>query len=282
MIRKILIICPWVLVFPSYFLVLVNAQIADTMKVLNCSAMPGDTSVAISISLHNTFPVAGISFRIAYNNNLLRAIRVETAGTRVNGKYNSFVTQTGPGWLYWCGINYYDPMYNSIPLGVGLVAKVLFSIHQNAPIGAIDTIRLVNDNDLYYYNALSDTFGTLIFPILINGKFVVGTTKVNDSDGLDGPKVPQFFTLYQNYPNPFNLETMIKFALPTNLYTRLNIYNLTGQLVNTLVDDQLEAGYHLVHWDSKDNSGKLVASGLYFYEIVAENFLAVKKMVVSK
>jgi serine protease AprX len=84
--------------------------------------------------------------------------------------------------------------------------------------------------------------------------------------------VPTGFALYQNYPNPFNPATAIrfnvqdsKFKVPT--HTTLKIYNILGQKVRTLVDEPKTAGKHEVIWDGKDDEGKDVASGIYFYQL---------------
>ena len=71
----------------------------------------------------------------------------------------------------------------------------------------------------------------------------VGVEKVAD-------EIPQSFTLYQNYPNPFNPTTTIKFALPVDSKVKINVYNSLGQLVETLVDKEMESGYHEVNFDA--------------------------------
>jgi len=94
--------------------------------------------------------------------------------------------------------------------------------------------------------------------------------------------LPQEFSLSQNYPNPFNPTTVIKYALPENQYVSLNVYNLLGQVVTTLVDGQKDAGYYQVLWNGKNCSGQEVASGVYFYRIKAGSFVKVKKLVLLR
>jgi len=91
--------------------------------------------------------------------------------------------------------------------------------------------------------------------------------------------IPKQFDLSQNYPNPFNPETVIEYQLPKEASVRLQVYNLLGQHIRTLVDEQKEAGYHQVKWDGKDASGKQVTSGMYIYAIEAGDFRMTKKMV---
>lgn len=94
--------------------------------------------------------------------------------------------------------------------------------------------------------------------------------------------VPIAFALSQNYPNPFNPKTQISFALPVASKVTLKIYNITGQLVNTLVDAELPAGHHTVTWSGTNSSGSEVGTGIYFYRLKTENFTSVKKMVLMK
>jgi len=86
---------------------------------------------------------------------------------------------------------------------------------------------------------------------------------------------PKAFELSQNYPNPFNASTMIRFAVPTACNWTMNIYNVAGQVVETM-NGSAEAGYVSVNWNAD------VASGIYFYKLQAGDFTATKKMVLMK
>lgn len=99
---------------------------------------------------------------------------------------------------------------------------------------------------------------------------------------VDEDQVPYSFELFQNYPNPFNPTTNIRFNLSKSGHVRLVIYNILGRRVTTLVDEDLPAGHKLVTWDGKDDLGKEVASGVYFYRIKAGDFVQSKKMVLMK
>jgi len=95
-------------------------------------------------------------------------------------------------------------------------------------------------------------------------------------------EVPTKYALDQNYPNPFNPNTLISYAIPKQSYVKLDIYNILGQRVITLVDDEKPAGYYSVTWNSKNSEGREVASGLYFYRISARDFTEIKKMTLIK
>ena len=99
---------------------------------------------------------------------------------------------------------------------------------------------------------------------------------------INNTLLPDVFELRQNYPNPFNPTTVIAFTLPEAVHVELEIFNVLGQRVTTLVDDRMEAGYHNIKWNSTDSHGNEIATGVYFYRIKAGNFVKSKKMVLLK
>jgi len=94
--------------------------------------------------------------------------------------------------------------------------------------------------------------------------------------------IPTTYALSQNYPNPFNAATAVNYALPENTDVVLEIYNLLGQKVVTLVDENQEAGYYSIIWDGMDDDGVPVPTGVYLYKLRAGNFVETKKMVLLK
>jgi len=88
--------------------------------------------------------------------------------------------------------------------------------------------------------------------------------------------------LIGNYPNPFNPVTSIKFNLVQNENVSLEIYNVLGQKVKTLVNEKLSAGKHSIVWEGNDNNGNKVASGIYFYKLTGERYTSTKKMLLLK
>jgi len=99
---------------------------------------------------------------------------------------------------------------------------------------------------------------------------------------VNTPSIPTVFSLSQNYPNPFNPKTLIRFTLPKDSWVNMEVYNILGQRVKTLVNEKLTAGVKEVEWDSKGDNGLEVASGIYFYRIKADDFSDIKKMVMLK
>ena len=85
------------------------------------------------------------------------------------------------------------------------------------------------------------------------------------------------FKLNQNYPNPFNQSTTIRYEVPNKSHIILTIYNINGQLVDKLVNQKQEPGFYSVDWNARN-----VSTGVYFYQIKADGFSAVKKCILMK
>lgn len=94
--------------------------------------------------------------------------------------------------------------------------------------------------------------------------------------------LPEKFNLYQNYPNPFNSRTTIMFDIAEAGNAELVIYNILGQKINTLIDQQLQPGTHHYIWDGKNASGSTVSSGIYFYRLTSSDKTSIKKLLLLK
>ena len=104
-------------------------------------------------------------------------------------------------------------------------------------------------------------------------------------DGVDNENVeiiPQMNVLNQNYPNPFNPETSISFDIKEAGKVSLDIYNVKGQKVKTLLNDHREAGTHNIVWNGTDDNNRSVSSGIYFYKMKNGKFSSTKKMILMK
>lgn len=96
------------------------------------------------------------------------------------------------------------------------------------------------------------------------------------------PKLPTEFFISQNTPNPFNATTAIQYGLPVDAEVRIEVTNLLGNKVATLIDDWQSAGFKRIVWDGRDNTGKDLPSGVYFYQIKANDFLDKKRAILMK
>ena len=102
-------------------------------------------------------------------------------------------------------------------------------------------------------------------------------------------ELPTSFALEQNYPNPFNPITTIHFTLPDarrntqdTRHTTLKIFNLLGQEVTVLLDEEKEPGYYTVTWDGRNEDGNNVPSGVYFYRLEAGSFVQTRRMLLLR
>ncbi|MGH7595927.1 MAG: DUF7619 domain-containing protein [bacterium] len=136
-----------------------------------------------------------------------------------------------------------------------------------------------------FYSIARDSVGNLEAPKDTADAVVTIITGVKESPA----EIPKEYALSQSYPNPFNPTTVIEYALPVASTVTLKIYDISGREVKTLVDKIQEAGYKTVEWDSRNNAGIRVASGVYFYRIEVtkvgsqdKSFVQVRRMLLLK
>ena len=144
-------------------------------------------------------------------------------------------------------------------------------------------------SEVTFFLGLANLPGTSMDPELLNvvcgypdedSPVVVETNALSLDENLT---IPTQFALHQNYPNPFNPSTQISFDIPDGSeLVRLNVYNILGKKVSTLLDNVVNPGKHKVEWNAKDNEGNPVASGIYFYELSSSSFTARKKMLLIR
>lgn len=105
---------------------------------------------------------------------------------------------------------------------------------------------------------------------------------LSSADDNDKNLSPEKITLYQNYPNPFNPETSINFNLPEDDYITLKIYDISGKLIHTLVEDYKLSGHYSIKWNGENENGEVVSSGLYLYQITSSKYSITKGMLILK
>jgi hypothetical protein len=93
---------------------------------------------------------------------------------------------------------------------------------------------------------------------------------------------PEGYALSQNYPNPFNPETEIRFELPEATHVVVKIFDTVGDEIRTLADADFSPGVHRLHWNAKNQWGKSVPSGVYFYRLSTPRFSETKSMILAK
>ena len=98
----------------------------------------------------------------------------------------------------------------------------------------------------------------------------------------DVRNIPIHYALHNAYPNPFNPLTTINYDLPKSSFVRIDIYDLMGREIKTLVNENMVAGYRSIYWNATNNLFQPVAAGLYIYTLRAGDFMKTKKMVYIK
>jgi hypothetical protein len=123
-----------------------------------------------------------------------------------------------------------------------------------------------------------------IDPILNDGFPYLRYQEERLTDETDFVIVRNRVSLNSNYPNPFNPETSISFTVGSEQHQQVDIeiFNIKGQKVRTLVSEVYEVGEHSVVWNGTDDNGRSVASGIYFYRMTAGDFTATRKMILMK
>ncbi len=94
--------------------------------------------------------------------------------------------------------------------------------------------------------------------------------------------VPRVFSLSQNYPNPFNPTTRMQIGVPEASHVTVKVYDILGQLVKTLVNDDRPEGFQTITWDGTSDAGRAVSSGVYFIRMEAQKFVQIQKVVMMK
>ncbi len=132
-----------------------------------------------------------------------------------------------------------------------------------------------NGSEKYYYRiVVEDDAGNVTATDAVPAKVTGIVSRVGS--------IPEQYVLEQNYPNPFNPSTRITFGLPEMGRVRLDIFDLMGRHIRTLVDADLTAGMYEIVWDGRDSRGQKVATGIYLYKLQAPDALLQKKMILSK
>ena len=126
-----------------------------------------------------------------------------------------------------------------------------------------------------YVVEVSDEEYTVISQV---GEFVLNNTLLSTNSEI----IPEVFALHQNYPNPFNPITQIRYDLPETKYVSINIYDVMGRKIKSLVNSIQDAGYRSIHWNAMSDLGQPVSGGMYIYTIQAGEFRQTNKMVLLK
>ncbi|HWO57107.1 MAG TPA: T9SS type A sorting domain-containing protein [bacterium] len=153
--------------------------------------------------------------------------------------------------------------------------RFVFPVNGNEGTFMVDSCCVTPANINQYVDRNTD----VVTPTFTPGIITLTGDAVKE---LETGIIPQDYELEQNYPNPFNAGTVIRFKLPTDGDVKIDVYNILGRKVRTLVNEFRVAGTHQTDWDGRSDDGTVVATGVYFYRIQAGDFTSTRKMVLMK
>jgi len=192
------------------------------------------------------------------------------------------------------GWSYYNNGF-SLPNGAEFINLRLRSESPQNGVGYswFDNVGLIEWTDWQEYNSISSVsypndYYWLQFKIsesVLSANVNYTETKFTDiitTRDKEQAYIPDEFVLYQNYPNPFNPSTTIQYELPVPTDVQLKIYDILGKEVKTILMEFQKPGKKMYQWDGRDNRGRVVSSGVYFYQLQTSKFLQTKKLLLLK
>ncbi len=234
----------------------VSLHILDNLPILSLAMQPNQSPV-------NVHPGGSFDYTVVVANN---------TGNSVN--YDGWLMLTLPDETV------YGPLANINTDINGNATQYYYptqAIPTYAPLGSYTYSAYVGDYPSTVYDEAS-------FPFEVIGGTIDGGADEWRVDGFSPDntvesttELPMKYSLAQNYPNPFNAHSVIEYALPVGSKVELSVYNLLGQKVITLVNGYQEAGYHSINWDASHYS-----SGIYFYKLIAGDYVSTKTMALIK
>jgi hypothetical protein len=145
---------------------------------------------------------------------------------------------------------------------------------------SIDLIfgQVLPGNSNYNFNGVLDDIR--IYNYAIPYSDIQSLYDINTSLPEENHNIPKENFLYQNYPNPFNGQSVIKFNLVKSGVVNLEVFNILGKRIRNLIHKEMLNGFHSVSWDGRNDLGKKVSSGVYFYRLKASGFSFSRKMLL--
>ncbi len=249
----------------------------DSIWVADAAADAGDR-FSVTVSGYNSYPLYHINLPLVYLSDNIDFDSMTLTGTRTENALVSNVMFDNDIKKLLVSIGFTDGTL--LPVGSGPLAVLHFTVR---PSGTTATAIIDTTGDYLsdYYFQLGQFYNYVkIYPAFTPGTVTIDLGTAVDEDMSAG--LPTEFSLEQNVPNPFNPTTSIAFTLPERSQVRLEVYNILGQRVRTLVNDVLPPGSHSVIFDGADGNGQPLATGVYLYVIKTEDFTQSRKMLLMK
>ena len=267
---------------------------ADTLFIMSDDPIEPKYSIPIYADVQNYFTTIDNEENLNYeefgswNYSVANAYGATSRYAILNSSplpYASFIATLEKTGLY--------EIFEIVPSTVNSTDKALYQIIVDNII--VDSIYIDQNNGSGFWVSLGEYFLTadveVTVKVMDTGESSVGVVlradavkfslieEVTGIESSSSESIPNKYHLHQNYPNPFNPETVIVYQIPKAEHVKIEVFNLLGERMKTLINLFLAAGNHSITWDGKNYNGSQVASGTYFYRIKAGNFIQTKKMI---
>jgi len=263
---------------PGYITVLEPPPSYDSVWVDKIVGAPGQT-INLNVYGYNEEPLDTVHLALEYSSSSLEFLNVEFAGTRGESALNKIVSGNAEQRQILVSLIY----SNDFPLtpGTGILTTLQFKINSEAveETVIIDSTRYLGAQSLVF-SPTDDNGGDTFTPFFTAGEVIITTGTAVEDENMT--LLPKEFALKQNYPNPFNPVTRIIFDLPETADVRLDIFNILGQKVRTLINRRLTAGTHSATFDGRSDNNQKLASGVYLYRLSAGEYSQSRKMTLMK
>jgi hypothetical protein len=180
------------------------------------------------------------------------------------------------------GGNVGEPVLTEVARGMRLRYRVdggFLRILVHPPMGRGNDLTAIDSGDMFTVPTPGGVTVELL-EVQLSDRYGAPIPAIWAASGVE--TVPNHYFLDQNYPNPFNAGTVIGFALPEASHVKVTVFNVLGQTVRVLSDQEMVAGLRQVSWDGCDGNGNTAASGLYFYRVTTAYGDASRKMVLLR
>jgi len=254
--------------------------VKDTIEVGQIGPVGANTSVAVDLRLFNDEYIGGFAIPLSFQSTENPDVKCDSIHWSSRFLPASVYAHAGDGGSDYIDstnqrLNLWAVWTDSLSPGDGIMATIYFTTGS----GWNPTKAVLLDSASHDVNpgiVLSSLDG-----YELDFEFLGGATGIREIEE-PGADRPETFNLSQNYPNPFNPQTIIRFTLPSDAGVKIEIFNILGQKVRGLVDQNLSAGTKEISWDGKDSRGADAGSGIYFYRIRTREFTDVRRMVLLK
>ena len=225
---------------------------------------PGGTGV-FEIHMVNTETINILEFEITDMPDNMVVTNITGLGRFDDGTIDGGSGETEEGNFYFLGYDF----ATAIEPGEGPILEIEVEFNEN----------LNNSSIVFMISSISAGDVNAVPVTILADNFGQFSGYLNTiSEGI----LPQDFQLQQNYPNPFNPSTVINYSLPYVSDVKLNVYDMNGRRVNSLINQIQEAGTHSITWNAKDFRGNAISAGVYLYKLEADGRVFTEKMVYMK